>query len=213
VRAPSALFDGRRLWQALIAMRQRPPAAALSRRCLLRLIAGAATLQIPAFALAGFDFFLSEYSATRAELQAEMAKRFPLQQRYAELFIVTLRDPQLDLDPANNRLGVTALLNIASPLLRPPGVEGLVSVSSALRYDAPARAVRLVQPRADRIEIQGLSGRDAERLQQIGAVVAQELLRDQALHTFDAKDLTVGRKVYEIGDITVQQDGVKVQLK
>ena len=48
---------------------------------------------------------------------------------------------------------------------------------------------------------------------QIGAVVGQELLRDQALHTFDAKDLTVGSKVYEIGDITVQQDGVKVQLK
>ena len=170
-------------------------------------------LPIPTFALARFDFFLSEYSATRAELQAEMTRRFPLQQRYAELFTVTLRDPQLTLDPANNRLRVTALLDIASPLLGPAGVEGLVSVSSALRYDAPARAVRLVQPRADRIVMQGLSGRDAERLQQIGAVVAQELLRDQALHTFDAKDLTVGSKVYEIGDITVQRDGVKVQIR
>jgi len=38
-------------------MRQRPPDTALSRRCLLRLIGGAATLQIPTFALAGFDFF------------------------------------------------------------------------------------------------------------------------------------------------------------
>jgi hypothetical protein len=197
----------------LIAMRQHLPDVALSRRCLLHLIGVAATLQIPTSALAGFDFFLSEYSASRAELQARLAKRFPLRQRYAELFTVTLRDPQLGLDPANNRLGVTALLNMASPLLRPAGVEGLVSVSSALRYDAPARAVRLVQPRADRIEMQGLSGPDAERLQQIGAVVAQELLRDQALHTFDAKDLTVGSKVYEIGDITVQQDGIKVQLK
>lgn len=177
------------------------------------LMGGAATLQIPSIALAGFDFFLSEYSATRAELQAEIAKRFPLQQRYAELFTVTLRDPQLGLDPANNRLAVTALLEIASPLLPPRGVEGLVSVSSALRYDAPARAVRLVQPRAERIELQGLNGRDAERLQQIGAAVAQELLRDQALYTFDVKDLTLGSKVYEIGDITVQRDGVKVQLK
>jgi len=194
-------------------MRQRPPDAALSRRSLLRLIGGAAALQIPTLALAGFDFFLSEYSATRAELQAKMAKRFPLQQRYAELFTVTLRDPQLGLDPANNRLSVTALLNIASPLLRPPAVEGLVSISSNLRYDPPSRSVRLVGPRADRIEIQGLSGRDAERLQQVGAAVAEELLRGQALHTFDAKDLTVGSKVYEIGDITVQQDGVKVQLK
>ena len=196
---------------SLNAMRQRQ-LPALSRRRLLRLIGGA-TLPIPTIALAGFDFFLSEYSATRAELQAEMAKRFPLQQRYAELFTVTLRDPQLGLDPANNRLGLTALLNIASPLLAPAGVEGLVSVSSALRYDARTRAVRLVEPRADRIEIQGVSGRDAERLQQIGAAVAQELLRDQALHTFDPKDLTVGSKVYEIGDITVQRDGVKVQIR
>jgi len=185
----------------------------MSRRGLLRLIGGAAALQIPSVALAGFNFFLSEYSASHAELQAQLTKRFPLRQRYAELFAVTLRDPQLELDPANNRLRVTARLDVASPLLRPPTVEGLVSVSSALRYDAPARAVRLVQPRADRIEMQGLSGRDAERLQQIGAAVAQELLRDQALHTFDAKDLTVGSKVYEIGDITVQQDRVKVQLK
>jgi hypothetical protein len=185
----------------------------LTRRCLLRLIGGAASLQIPTMALAGFDFFRSEYTATRDELQAELARRFPLQQRYAELFTVTLRDPQLALDPANNRLGVTALLHIASALLRPPGVEGLVSVSSALRYDAPTRAVRLVQPRADRIEMQGLRGPDAERLQQIGGAVAQELLRDQALHTFEAKELTMGSKVWEIGDITVQQDGVKVQLK
>ena len=194
-------------------MRHRELQAVPPRRRLLRLIAGAATLQIPTIALAGFDFFLSEYSATQAELQAEMSKRFPLRERYAELFTVTLRDPQLALFPASNRLGVTALLNIASPLLPPTGIDGVVSVSSALRYDAPSRSLRLVQPRADRIEMQGLSGRDAERLQQIGAAVAQELLRDQALITFDAKDLTVGRKVYEIGDITVQPNGIKVQIK
>ena len=184
-----------------------------SRRGLLRWIGGAAALQFPSVALAGLNFFLSEYSASHAELQAQLTKRFPLRQRYAELFAVTLRDPQLGLDPTNNRLRVTALLDVASPLLRPPSVEGLVSVSSALRYDAPARAVRLDQPRADRIEIEGLTGRDAERLQRIGAVVAQELLQGQALHTFDAKDLTVGNKVYEIGDITVQRDGMTVQLK
>ena len=194
-------------------MRQPPPDAALSRRCLLRLIVGAATLQIPTFAPAGFDFFLSEYSATRAELQTEMAKRFPLQQRYAELFTVTLRDPQLGLDPANNRLGVTALLNIASPLLRPAGAEGLVSVSSALRYDAPALALRLSEPRTERLELQGVRGQDAVRLQRIGGTVMQELLRDYPLRIFKPEELSFGRKTYEIGDITVLADGIKVELK
>ena len=168
---------------------------------------------LPASAPAGFNFFTSEYTASRDELQAQIAKRFPLQQRYAEIFTVTLRDPQLGLHAPSNRAALTAVLSIASPLLRPPGIEGVVSVSSALWYDAPARALRLDQPKAERIELQGLSGRDAERLQQIGAVVTQELLRDQPLRTFSAEELTVGRKTYEIGAITVQDDGIKVQLK
>ncbi|VTU29641.1 hypothetical protein H4CHR_02446 [Variovorax sp. PBS-H4] len=190
--------------------RSLPP---LSRRLLLRALLGSVAAPTPFAALAGFNFFTSEYTASREELQAQIAKRFPVQQRYADIFTVALRDPQLGLDAAANRAAITAVLSIASPLLRPSTVEGVVSVSSALKYDAPARALRLDQPRAERLELQGVTGRDAERLQQIGAMVAQELLRGQPLRTFTAEELTVGRKTYEIGDITVQQDGIKVELR
>ena len=133
-----------------------------------------------------------------------------MQQRYAEIFTVGLREPQLGLDARKQpRRPSRPCSSIASPLLRPSSVEGIVSVSSALKYDAAsASAAARTSRRAERIELQGLGGRDAERLQQIGAVVAQELLRDQALRTFTAEELTVGRKTYEIGDITVQQDGI-----
>jgi len=167
----------------------------------------------PFAALAGFNFFTSEYTASREELQAQIAKRFPVQKRYADIFTVGLRDPQLGLDARNNRAAITAVLSISSPLLQPQTVHGIVSVSSALKYDAPARALRLDRPQAERLELQGVTGRDAERLQNIGAVVAQELLRDQALRTFTAEELTVGRKTYEIGAITVQDDGITVELK
>ena len=192
-------------------MRNRSPLP--SRRSLLQALLAAAAAPAPFAALAGFNFFTSEYTASREELQAQIAKRFPVQQRYAEIFTVGLREPQLGLDAKANRAAITAVLSIASPLLRPSSVEGIVSVSSALKYDAASRALRLNEPRAERLELQGVGGRDAERLQQIGAVVAQELLRDQALRTFTAEELTVGRKTYEIGDITVQQDGITVQLK
>ena len=68
-------------------------------------------------------------------------------------------------------------MSIASPLLRAGRVDGTVALSSALRYDAAVRALRLEQPKAERLELQGVSGGDAERLQQIGGLVAQELLR------------------------------------
>jgi hypothetical protein len=187
--------------------------APCSRRLALRaLLIGAAALPLPFAAHAGFNFFTSEYTASREELQAQVARRFPLQQRYAELFTVGLHDPELSLDETANRATITARLSIASPLMRPATTEGVVAVSSALKYDAPSRALRLDRPKAERIELQGVSGRDAERLQQIGALVAEELLRDQVLRTFTPEELKVGRKVYEIGEITVLRDGIKVQL-
>jgi len=184
-----------------------------ARRRLLRAALATVLLPVPLAAFAGFNFFTSEYTASRDELQAQIVKRFPVERRYAEIFKVALRDPQLALDAAQNRVAITMALTIESPLLRPSAVDGLLTLSSALRYDPAARAIRLDRPQADRIELQGLAGRDAERLQQIGAVVAQELLRDQPLRTFSAQELTVGRKTYDIGDITVQADAIAVQLK
>jgi hypothetical protein len=184
-----------------------------ARRRVLRALLGAAALQAPLAALAGFNFFTSEYTASRDELQAQIARRFPVAERYAELFMVGLRDPQLALDARANRAAITATLTIASPLLAASPVQGTVSVSSALRYDAATRALRLDQPKAERLALQGVEGRDAERLQRVGAVVAQELLQGQVLRSFTADELTVGRKTYEIGDITVQDNGITVQLK
>ena len=184
-----------------------------SRRALLRALLGVAALPAGGAAFAGFNFFTSEYTLGRDELQAQIARRFPVRQRYGEIFTVGLSDPRLGLDGRANRAAITARLSIANALFEPRAVEGVVAVSSALRYDAPARTLRLDQPRVERIELQGLAGRDAERLQRIGALVAQELLRDYALRTFTAEELTVGRKTYEIGDITVRDDAIQVQLK
>ena len=184
-----------------------------SRRRVLRALLGAAALQSPLSALAGFNFFTSEYTATRDELQTQIAKRFPVAERYAEIFMVGLRDPQLGLDARGNRAAITATLTIASPLLAASPVQGVVSVSSAFRYDPVARALRLDQPKAERLELQGVEGRDAERLQKVGSVVAQELLQGQVLRSFTADELTMGRKTYEIGDITVLDNGIKVVLK
>ncbi|MGJ7605429.1 DUF1439 domain-containing protein [Variovorax sp. LT1R20] len=193
-------------------MNLRPPSLT-SRRRMLQALLGTAALQAPFAALAGFNFFTSEYTASRDELQTMIAKRFPVAERYAEIFMVGLRDPQLGLDAGTNRAALTATLTIASPLLAASPVQGVVSMSSALRYDAATRTLRLDHPKAERLELQGVEGRDAERLQKVGSVVAQELLQGQVLRSFTADELTMGRKTYEIGDITVQENGIKVQLK
>jgi hypothetical protein len=182
-----------------------------SRRAVLRALAASAAM--PLTTHAGFNFFLSEYTASRDELQAEIASRFPLSQRYAEIFSVSLHDPQLALDGVANRAALTARLAIASPLMQPSSVDGVVSVSSALRWDAQALALRLRDPRAERLELQGVTGRDAQRLERIGSVVTQELLQGYPLRSFKPEDFKFGRKIYEIGEITVEQDQIKVQFR
>ena len=56
-------------------------------------------------------------------------------------------------------------------------------------------------------------GADADMLHKIGGLVAQQLLQGRALRTFTADELRFGNKTYEIGDITVLADGIKVELK
>lgn len=168
---------------------------------------------LPWRAWAGLNFWTGEYTASQSELQAMIASQFPRSQRYAEFVRVTLSDPQLGLNAAANRAAVTARVSIESPLLGAGPVDGIVSLSSSLRYDAAARALRMEQPKVERVELQGVSGGDAERLQQIGGLIAQELLQGQVLRTFTAEELSFGSKTYEIGDITVLTDGIKVQLK
>lgn len=181
-----------------------------SRRHLCLTFLGAS---LPWRAWGAFNFWNSEYTASRSELQAMIATRFPLSQRYAQIVTVALTDPQLALNAAANRAAVTARVSIASPLLSAGQVRGTVALSSALSYDPVLRALRLDQPKAERLELQGVGGADAERLRQIGGLVAQELLQGQVLRTFTPEELSFGRKTCEIGDITVLDDGIRVQLK
>ena len=57
-----------------------------------------------------------------------------------------------------------------------------------------------------------MSARDAQQLQAVGAMVAEEVLRDYPLHTFRPEDLKMGMRTFKPGAITVLADGIKVQL-
>lgn len=168
---------------------------------------------LPTLGHAGFNFFTGEYTASHAELQALVERQFPLEERYAEIFKVRLQDPQLGLNASAQRTAITAALSISSPWLRNGVVDGTVAMSSALRWDAASRALRLDRPTVERLDLRGLAGGDTERLRRIGALVAQELLHDQVLRSFTKEEMTFGLKTYEIGAITVLDGGIKVQLE
>lgn len=189
-------------------------ASLVGRRPLLR--AALATILVPTLcvqarpARAGLNLLLNEFTATRDELQAELARRFPITRRYGELASVSLHDPQLALDGSANRATLASRLVIVSPLLRPSSMGGHVAVSSGLRWDASGLAVRLQDPRAEQLRIDGVTGNDAQNLERISAAVVQEALQGYPLRTFRPEELRFGLKVQ---GITIGVDEIKVQFE
>lgn len=159
---------------------------------------------------AGLNLLANEFTVTRAEMQAELARRFPITRRYAELASVSLHDPQLVLDGRANRTTLASRLVIVSPLLRPSSMGGQMAVSSGLRWDDASLAVRLQDPRTEQVRIDGVTGSDARTLERISAAVVQEALQGYPLRAFRPEELGFGLKVR---GITIGADEIKVQFE
>lgn len=159
---------------------------------------------------AGLNLLRNEFTATRDELQAELARRFPIARRHGELASVSLHDPRLALDGSANRATLASRLVIVSPLLRPSSMAGQVAVSSGLRWDDAGLAVRLQDPRAEQLHIDGVTGSDAQNLERISAAVVQQALQGYPLLTLRAQELPLGLKVR---GITIGDDEIKVKFE
>lgn len=184
------------------------------RRPLMR--AALAAILVPALcvlarpARAGLNLLSNEFTATRDELQAELARLFPIARRYGELASVTLNDPQLALDGGANRATLASRLVIVSSLLHPSARGGQVAVSSGLHWDGAGLAVRLRDPRTEQLRIDGVSGHDAQNLERLSSAIVQEALQGFALWTFSPKELRFGLKVQ---GITIASNEIKVQFE
>lgn len=159
-------------------------------------------------ARAGLNLLLNEFTTTRDELQAELARRFPIARRYGELASVSLHDPQLALDGSARRATVLSRLAVVSPLLHPASKGGQVVVSSGLRWDDSGWAVRLQDPRAEQLRLDGVTGSDARSLERITGALVQQGLQDYPLLTL-RPDQRLG---LQVRGITIGDAEIKVQF-
>ena len=174
--------------------------------------AGALAMLVAASAWAGYNVWTGDYTFSRQELQDAVDKRFPARLRYAQVLDVQLTHPRLLLDEANNRVTTQMDAQVSNTLLPAPPINGTLSLSSGLRYDPARRAVLLDNPSVERVQVAGMPAQYGEQLNAIGAVVAQQLLRDYPRYTFKPEEMHVAGKDVEPGAITVLADGIKVQV-
>jgi hypothetical protein len=160
---------------------------------------------------AAYNVWTGEYTFTKAELQSAVDQRFPTTLRYGELVSVQLSHPRLVLDEATNRIATKVDAAMTNTVIPSPPVNGTMTLNSGLRYDATQRAVLLDNPTVQDVQVQGMA-QYSQQLNAIGAVVAEQLLKDYPLHTFKPEELRFNGKDVEPGAITVAPDGIRVQV-
>jgi hypothetical protein len=203
---------------ATAAIRKRTPAPASLLASLKRFACGlamaAAASSVPATAaLAAFNVWTSQYSFSRQELQGGMTAYFPRELQYLELVNIRLSDPLLKLDGVANRVVTRVNARISSPALLPAPMDGVLVVSSGLKYDAASRSVRLDRPRLERIDVPGVPAPYAAEINAIGNAVAEQFLANYPLHTFLPEELRLDGRLFEPRNITVTDSAIVVDIR
>ena len=153
-------------------------------------------------------------SVSASELQALIAKRFPIERRVLEVFELQLSAPTVRLLPQDNRLA-TELNLLATDRLSGRSLQGLLGLSFALRYEGADGTLRLMQPRVERFDVGdgGKASRLGAQAQHVAGPWAEQLLDDAVVHRLKNEQLAALRAAgYQPGTLTVTAQGVDVVL-
>jgi len=147
-----------------------------------------------------------------ARLQQAMQSRFPLNNRYLDLFDVTVSRPQLSLQPDTNRVTVGLEVRIAPPFLKNPW-EGRLDLSGVLAIDMARRAIVLTEPRLENLTIDSVTGTYTAKLARLGALLVEDGLNKLPVYTFKPDELQwAGMRVVPT-KITVRANSLVVSFE
>jgi hypothetical protein len=153
---------------------------------------------------------LPHYKVSAAQLQQVVAQRFPLRYPVAGLLNLDMQVPQLQLLPAQNRLGAEMALVAAGPALQ--GVHrGTLAVDFALRYEPSDLTVRAQQLRFKRLTMPSLQPGVVALLNTYGPALSESALLQVVLHRLQPSDLALPNSLgMQPGSITVTDTGLVI---
>jgi hypothetical protein len=150
---------------------------------------------------------------SEARLVELISGQFPFNNRYLELFDVSLASPRVRLIPAENRIGTELGYKLGSLLLGSREYQGRLNLSYGLRFESSDNTVRLSQVRVEDFEVPGVPQAFASRANRLGALLAENLLKDFVIHRLKPEDLEIARGWgYQPGLLNVVPGGLRLQL-
>jgi hypothetical protein len=173
-------------------------------------MAGALALSLPAggFAAPGSKMV----TIGQDQLQTTIGKRFPYQQKLADVLDLKILSPRLALLPDTNRIGTELDLNL---LERIGGrtYTGTMALDYGLRFERSDNSVRMTGVRVSSVRLNDVPEPFNGAISRHMPRLAEQLLNNYALHTFSDQDMMlVSGLGFEPGEIKVTPKGLRVTL-
>ena len=146
----------------------------------------------------------------QARLQDSLERRFPFSQRYLGLFDVSAVNPRVALLPEQNRISAAMDLSVRPVIGMGGGMSGSLTVSGVPRVDTARGLLVLGDPRVDDLNIDGLGRGVGSQLAGIASFLAQALLSDLPVYTFEPGTLRYAGVSFTPVKIVTRSDGVVV---
>lgn len=152
------------------------------------------------------------YTVSTSQLEAAMARRFPLRYPVGGLLNVNLLTPRLRLLPELNRLGTGLVVEATGPALG-RSYSGLFDLDFALRYEARDQTLRAHRLRVNSLHFPDLPPGPAALLNAYVPALAEQALNDIVLHTLSPQDLALPEAMgLQPGSITVTPKGLAIRF-
>lgn len=150
---------------------------------------------------------------SEAQLADLIARQFPFNSRYLEVFDVVLDQPRVRLMPAENRIGTELGYSLGAGLLGSRTWQGRLNLSYGLRFEPRDQTIRLADVRVEGFDVPGVPGAYGQRANRLGALLAEGLLRDFAIYRLKPEDLEASNRWgYQPGPMTVVPGGLTLRL-
>ena len=150
----------------------------------------------------------TEYLITKDQLTNSMQKQFPLH-RESGLFSITVDAPQLNLNPGQNRFGMTGHFSAHAAIFE---IEGDFAFSSQLKYVPEQRTVYL-----DGVSLDSLHLKHSNSAPEIVKAEVNRMLNEFATNTplyqFKPDELVVLGVKVDVDKISVVPDGILLKLR
>ena len=149
---------------------------------------------------------------TDRELAYANSKRFPYQQKLADVLDLKIMSPRLALLPDTNRIGTELDLNL---LERIGGrtYTGTMALDYGLRFERSDNTVRMTGVRVSSVRLNDVPEPFNGAISRHMPRMAEQLLSNYALHTFSDQDMSfVSGLGFEPGEIKVTPKGLRVTL-